>query len=32
MAVIVILQLAFTFLARAMDRVFNPRMRVRVSA
>lgn len=32
MAAIVILQLAFTFLARAMDRVFNPRVRVLVSA
>lgn len=28
MAAIVILQLAFTFLARAMDQVFNPRMRM----
>lgn len=31
MAVIVILQLAFTFLARAMDRVFNPRVRLLVT-
>lgn len=28
MAAIVVLQLAFTFLSRAMDRIFNPRIRV----